>query len=84
MHNESIIFFEDLHQKNGTGFILHYGDLTDSTNFIRIIQRFNQMKYITLELWSHVKVSFDMPEHVGNVDVLGTLKIVRGYKNTWL
>ncbi|WP_407484485.1 GDP-mannose 4,6-dehydratase [Elizabethkingia miricola] len=71
--------FEDLHQKN-VRFILHYGDLTDSTNLIRIIQEIQPDEIYNLGAMSHVKVSFDMPEYVGNVDGLGTLRLLEAIR----
>ena len=57
-------------------FKLHYGDLTDSTNIIRIIQEVQPDEIYNLGAMSHVKVSFDMPEYVANVDGLGTLRLL--------
>jgi GDPmannose 4,6-dehydratase len=53
---------------------LHYGDLTDSTNIIRIIQEVQPDEIYNSGAMSHVKVSFDSPEYVANVDGLGTLR----------
>ncbi|AQX83617.1 GDP-mannose 4,6-dehydratase [Elizabethkingia bruuniana] len=57
-------------------FKLHYGDLTDSTNIIRIIQEIQPDEIYNLGAMSHVKVSFDSPEYVVNVDGIGTLRIL--------
>ena len=52
---------------------LHYGDLTDSTNIVRVIQKVQPDEIYNLGAQSHVKVSFEMPEYTADVDVLGTL-----------
>jgi len=59
---------------------LHYGDLTDSMNLTRIIQESQPDEIYNLGAMSHVKVSFDMPEYVGNVDGLGTLRILEAVR----
>ena len=59
---------------------LHYGDLTDSMNLTRIIQECQPDEIYNLGAMSHVKVSFDMPEYVGNVDGLGTLRILEAVR----
>lgn len=59
---------------------LHYGDLTDSTNLIRIIQQVQPDEIYNLGAMSHVKVSFEMPEYVGEVDALGTLRILESVR----
>lgn len=61
-------------------FKLHYGDLTDSTNIIRIIQEVQPDEIYNLGAMSHVKVSFDMPEYVANVDGLGTLRLLEAIR----
>lgn len=71
--------YQDLHEKN-VNFRLHYGDLTDSTNIIRIIQEVQPDEIYNLGAMSHVKVSFDSPEYVGNVDALGTLRILEAVR----
>lgn len=60
--------------------ILHYGDLTDSMNLTRIIQETQPDEIYNLGAMSHVKVSFDTPEYVGNVDGLGTLRILEAVR----
>lgn len=60
--------------------ILHYGDLTDSMNVTRIIKETQPDEIYNLGAMSHVKVSFDMPEYVGNVDALGTLRILEAVR----
>ena len=59
---------------------LHYGDLTDSMNLTRIIQEVQPDEIYNLGAMSHVKVSFDSPEYVGNVDGLGTLRILEAVR----
>lgn len=71
--------YQDLHEKN-VNFRLHYGDLTDSTNIIRIIQEVQPDEIYNLGAMSHVKVSFDSPEYVGNVDALGTLRVLEAIR----
>ncbi len=71
--------YQDLHEKN-VNFRLHYGDLTDSTNIIRIIQEVQPDEIYNLGAMSHVKVSFDSPEYVGNVDALGTLRVLEAVR----
>ena len=57
-------------------FILHYGDMTDSSNLIRLIQEIQPDEIYNLAAMSHVQVSFEMPEYTGNTDALGTLRIL--------
>ncbi len=71
--------YKDQHQSN-VNFKLHYGDLTDSTNIIRIIQEVQPDEIYNLGAMSHVKVSFDSPEYVANVDGLGTLRILEAVR----
>lgn len=61
-------------------FILHYGDLTDSTNLIRIIQEAQPDEIYNLGAMSHVKVSFDTPEYTANADGIGTLRILESVR----
>ena len=67
-------YIEDMH--NAKNFYLHYGDITDSTNVISLIQRIRPDEIYNLAAQSHVKVSFDIPEYTANVDALGTLRIL--------
>ncbi|MEO8234806.1 MAG: GDP-mannose 4,6-dehydratase [Flavobacterium sp.] len=67
--------YEDPHIDN-QNFILHYGDLSDSTNLIRIIQETQPDEIYNLGAMSHVKVSFDIPEYTANTDGIGTLRIL--------
>jgi GDPmannose 4,6-dehydratase len=71
--------YQDQHE-NLVNFTLHYGDLTDSTNIIRIIQEVQPDEIYNLGAMSHVKVSFDSPEYVANVDGLGTLRILEAVR----
>lgn len=71
--------YQDQHEQN-VNFKLHYGDLTDSTNIIRIIQEVQPDEIYNLGAMSHVKVSFDSPEYVANVDGLGTLRILEAVR----
>ncbi|MDW8206183.1 MAG: GDP-mannose 4,6-dehydratase, partial [Cytophagales bacterium] len=71
--------YQDPHEE-GRRFILHYGDLTDSTNIIRIVQQVQPDEIYNLGAMSHVKVSFDTPEYAANVDALGTLRILEAVR----
>lgn len=61
-------------------FILHYGDVTDSTNLIRIIQQAQPDEIYNLAAQSHVRVSFDTPEYTANADALGTLRLLEAIR----
>ena len=67
--------YQDPHEKQ-RNFILHYGDMTDSTNLIRLIQEIQPDEIYNLAAMSHVQVSFEVPEYTGNADGLGTLRIL--------
>ncbi|MCY2687964.1 GDP-mannose 4,6-dehydratase [Salinimicrobium sp. TH3] len=67
--------YQDPHVEN-RNFILHYGDMTDSTNLIRLIQLIQPDEIYNLAAMSHVQVSFEIPEYTGNTDALGTLRIL--------
>lgn len=71
--------YEDLHERD-VKFILHYGDLSDSTNIIRIIQEVQPDEIYNLGAMSHVKVSFDEPEYTAQVDGIGTLRILEAVR----
>ena len=71
--------YQDPHVDN-RNFILHYGDLTDSTNIIRIIQEVQPDEIYNLGAMSHVKVSFDSPEYTADVDGVGTLRILEAVR----
>ena len=71
--------YQDPHEK-GVRLTLHYGDLTDSTNLIRIIQETKPDEIYNLAAMSHVKVSFDTPEYTANADGVGTLRILEAVR----
>jgi GDPmannose 4,6-dehydratase len=71
--------YKDTHE-NKVNFFLHYGDLTDSTNLIRIIQEVQPDEIYNLAAQSHVKVSFETPEYTANADALGTLRILEAIR----
>ena len=71
--------YQDPHEK-GIKLTLHYGDLTDSTNLIRIIQETQPDEIYNLAAMSHVKVSFDTPEYTANADGIGTLRILEAIR----
>jgi len=71
--------YEDPHEKN-VRFHLHYGDLSDSTNIIRIIQDVQPDEIYNLGAMSHVQVSFEEPEYTANVDGIGTLRILEAVR----
>jgi len=71
--------YQDPHETN-IRFKLHYGDLTDSTNLIRIVQEVQPDEIYNLGAMSHVKVSFDTPEYTANADGIGTLRILEAVR----
>lgn len=71
--------YEDPHVENAN-FVLHYGDMTDSTNLIRIIQEVQPDEIYNLAAMSHVQVSFDTPEYTANADGLGTLRLLEAIR----
>src|SRR5690349_14103285 len=71
--------YQDPHEQD-VSFKLHYGDLTDSTNLIRIIQEVQPDEIYNLGAMSHVKVSFDIPEYAANTDGIGTLRILEAVR----
>ena len=71
--------YQDPHEEN-LNFILHYGDLTDSTNLIRIIKEVEPDEIYNLGAQSHVAVSFETPEYTANSDALGTLRILEAIR----
>ena len=71
--------YVDPHEGNGH-FRLHYGDLTDSTNLIRIMQEIQPAEIYNLAAQSHVAVSFEMPEYTANSDALGTLRLLEAIR----
>ncbi len=71
--------YQDLHENN-VRLKLHYGDLTDATNLIRIMQETQPDEIYNLAAQSHVKVSFETAEYTGNADALGTLRLLEGIR----
>lgn len=71
--------YQDPHQQN-TRMFLHYGDLTDSMNITRLIQEIQPDEIFNLGAMSHVRVSFDTPEYVANVDAVGTLRLLEAVR----
>ncbi|MEI6412214.1 MAG: GDP-mannose 4,6-dehydratase [Bacteroidota bacterium] len=71
--------YEDPHVNN-RHFILHYGDLTDSTNIIRIVQQSQPDEIYNLGAQSHVQVSFETPEYTANADAIGTLRLLEAIR----
>ncbi|HEY9341718.1 MAG TPA: GDP-mannose 4,6-dehydratase [Hanamia sp.] len=71
--------YVDPHEENGN-FKLHYGDMTDSTNLIRIVQETQPDEIYNLAAMSHVKVSFDNPEYTANADGIGTLRLLEAIR----
>jgi GDPmannose 4,6-dehydratase len=71
--------YKDPHERN-VNFFMHYGDLTDSTNLIRIIQEAQPDEIYNLAAQSHVQVSFETPEYTANSDGLGTLRLLEAIR----
>ena len=71
--------YQDPHEKH-VRFRLHYGDMTDSTNLIRLIQETQPDEIYNLAAMSHVKVSFDTPEYTANADGIGTLRLLEAIR----
>jgi GDPmannose 4,6-dehydratase len=71
--------YQDPHESDPR-FVLHYGDLTDSTNLIRIIQQVQPDEIYNLGAQSHVAVSFEAPEYTANSDAFGTLRILEAVR----
>lgn len=71
--------YKDVHE-NKVNFFLHYGDLTDSTNLIRIVQEVQPDEIYNLAAQSHVKVSFETPEYTANADGIGTLRLLEAIR----
>lgn len=71
--------YQDPHEKN-VRFTMHYGDMTDSTNLIRIVQETQPDEIYNLAAMSHVKVSFDTPEYTANADGIGTLRLMEAIR----
>ncbi len=71
--------YQDPHDR-GARLKLHFGDLTDSTNLIRLIQEIQPDEIYNLGAMSHVRVSFEMPEYVANTDAIGTLRVLEAVR----
>src|SRR5471030_923084 len=71
--------YHDPHEPN-VKFKLHFGDLTDSTNLIRLVQEVQPDEIYNLAAQSHVKVSFETPEYTANSEVLGTLRLLEALR----
>ena len=71
--------YKDFHEEN-VDFFLHHGDLTDSTNLIRIVQEVQPDEIYNLAAMSHVHVSFDTPEYTANADAIGSLRILEAIR----
>ncbi|MGM0453691.1 MAG: GDP-mannose 4,6-dehydratase [Thermodesulfobacteriota bacterium] len=71
--------YQDPHEQN-LRFVMHYGDLTDATNLLRIVQEARPDEIYNLAAQSHVKVSFESPEYTGNADALGTLRLLEAIR----
>jgi GDPmannose 4,6-dehydratase len=71
--------YQDPHEKD-VRFFMHYGDLTDATNLIRVIQEVQPDEIYNLAAQSHVKVSFETPEYTANTDALGTLRLLEAVR----
>src|SRR5271154_2874763 len=71
--------YHDLHER-GRPFTLHYGDLTDATNLIRLVQEIQPTELYNLGAQSHVMVSFETPEYTANADALGTLRLLEAIR----
>ncbi len=75
------MYQDPVHKKQDTrNFILHYGDVTDTSNIIRLIQEIQPDEIYNLAAQSHVKVSFEMPEYTADVDAIGTLRILEAIR----
>lgn len=72
--------YRDPHNKHKNSFFLHYGDMTDATNLLGLIQRIQPDEIYNLAAQSHVKVSFEMPEYTAQSDALGTLRLLEAIR----
>lgn len=71
--------YKDSH-KEGTRFFIHYGDMSDASNLIHLVQKIVPAEIYNLAAQSHVKVSFEIPEYTANVDALGTLRLLEAIR----
>ena len=72
--------YVDPHRESDVRFFLHYGDLTDATNLIRLVQQVRPTEIYNLAAQSHVQVSFETPEYTANADALGTLRLLEAIR----
>lgn len=72
--------YQDRHEINAKNFVLHYGDMTDSTSLVRLIQEIEPHEIYNLAAQSHVQVSFETPEYTAQCDALGTLRILEALR----
>jgi GDPmannose 4,6-dehydratase len=71
--------YRDPHEP-GTAFFMHYGDMTDSTNLLRLMQEIQPAEIYNLAAQSHVQVSFETPEYTANADAIGTLRLLEAIR----
>ena len=71
--------YQDPHV-DGANFFMHFGDMTDSTNLVRLIQEIQPDEIYNLAAMSHVRVSFDVPEYVADADGIGTLRLLEAIR----
>ena len=71
--------YQDPHERN-LRFLMHYGDMTDATNLLRIVQETRPTEIYNLAAQSHVQVSFETPEYTANADALGTLRMLEAIR----
>ena len=76
--------FRDIHDEHKNSFYLHYGDMTDGTNLIRLVQQIQPDEIYNLAAQRHVKFSFEMPEYTAQSDALGTLRLLEAIRITGL
>lgn len=72
--------YQDPHVRDNNSFVLHYGDVTDSSNIVRLIAQIQPDEVYNLSAQSHVKVSFELPEYTAQVDAIGTLRILEAIR----
>jgi GDPmannose 4,6-dehydratase len=72
--------YQDPHDDEATPFLMHYGDMTDSTNLIRLVQQIRPTEIYNLAAQSHVAVSFESPEYTANADAIGVLRLLEAIR----
>src|SRR5262244_2822246 len=72
--------YEDPHEDAETPFLMHYGDMTDATNLIRLVQQIRPTEIYNLAAQSHVAVSFESPEYTANADAVGVLRLLEAMR----